>query len=281
MPLRRHAGVEAALELAACAAPSAWRPWPGAARRPRPGEKPATATAISISCSWKSGTPSVRAQDRLEARVQVGDRLVAATPAHVGVDGVALDGAGADERHLDHQVVEAARLHARQRRHLRARLDLEDPDGVGLAEQVVDGVLLGQRAEVERRRRGTRATWSTARCSASSMPEAQQVELHEADRRAVVLVPLQHGAPGHAPPLDRADLDHRPVAQHHAGRVDAEVSRPIEQLRSPWSSTISGTSSRHRGHARAVHLVAQLVGLPPRSTRRPAPRRAAPSAAGT
>ena len=119
------------------------------------GEKPATATAISMSCSWKSGTPERALQDRLESRVQVRHGLVTATASNVGVDGVALNGSGADERHFDDEVVEAARLHARQRRHLRARLDLKDAHGVGLAEQVVDRVLLGKRPQVDRRRRET------------------------------------------------------------------------------------------------------------------------------
>jgi hypothetical protein len=40
-------------------------------------------------------------------------------------------GPGADDRDLDHQVVEAARLQPRQHGHLRARLDLEHADRVG------------------------------------------------------------------------------------------------------------------------------------------------------
>ena len=72
-------------------------------------------------------------------------------------------------------------------------------------------------------------------------PEAEQVELHQTDGGAVVLVPLQDRAPGHAAPLDRADLDDRSVAQHHAGRVDAEVARTVEHL-GRQLGTSSGTS---------------------------------------
>ena len=49
----------------------------------------------------------------------------------------ALDRAGAHDGDLDHQVVETARLHARQHGHLRARLDLEHADRVGVADHVV------------------------------------------------------------------------------------------------------------------------------------------------
>ena len=61
-------------------------------------------------------------------------------------------------------------------------------------------------------------------------PEAEQVELHQARGRAVVLVPLEHRAVLHARPLDRAALHERPVGHHHPARVDAEVAREVEHL---------------------------------------------------
>ena len=61
-------------------------------------------------------------------------------------------------------------------------------------------------------------------------PEAEQVELHEPGGGAVVLVPLQHRAVLHPPPLDRAHLDHRAVADHHPAGVDAEVARGVLDL---------------------------------------------------
>ena len=48
------------------------------------------------------------AEDRLEARVEVGHRLEALLPAEVRVDGVALDRARPDDRDLDDEIVEAA-----------------------------------------------------------------------------------------------------------------------------------------------------------------------------
>ena len=63
--------------------------------------------------------------------------------AEIGVDHVALNGAGSDDRDFDDQVVEGSRLQTRQHRHLRPALDLEDPDRVGVANHVVDGGILG------------------------------------------------------------------------------------------------------------------------------------------
>ena len=93
--------------------------------------------------------PQGALQGGLQEGVGVGDGLGATAPADVGVDGVALDGAGPDEGHLDGQVVEAAGLDPGQGAHLGPALDLEHPHGVGPAEQVVDGVLLGKRGQVE------------------------------------------------------------------------------------------------------------------------------------
>ena len=57
---------------------------------------------------------------------------------------VALDRPGPDDRHLDHQIVEAARPHPRQEVHLRPAFDLEDAERVGAAEHVVDRRILGR-----------------------------------------------------------------------------------------------------------------------------------------
>ena len=96
------------------------------------------------------------------------------------------------------------------------------------------------------------------RCSASSMPRPEQVELHQPDGGAVVLVPLQHAAPGHASPLHGADLDDRAVAQHHAGRVDAQMARDGRAPRPPARPPGAGSLPRL-----AAAPVTASVGAPP------------------
>ena len=51
---------------------------------------------------------------------------------------VALDRPGADDRDLDNEIIEAPGLHPRQHRHLRAALDLEGAERVGLLDHRVD-----------------------------------------------------------------------------------------------------------------------------------------------
>ena len=112
----------------------------------------AATMASFIACSWNSGTPMRFAEHlfQLVGRSMVGmrrgelDSLVAAAAAQIGVDHVALDGAGADDRDLDDEIVEFARLQSRQHVHLRAALDLEHADRIGLAQHVVDGGIVAR-----------------------------------------------------------------------------------------------------------------------------------------
>ena len=141
----------------------------------------------------------------------------------------ALDRPGADQGNLDDEVVEAPRLEPRQRRHLCPRLDLEHADRVGTAEHGVDVVFLGQLGEVDVVT-AVLADEVDGVVQRRQHPQAEEVELDESGSSAVVLVPLQHGAVGHPPPLHRAHLDHRPVADHHPAGVDAEVAGGVLDL---------------------------------------------------
>ena len=60
------------------------------------------------------------AQHRAEFVRGEGHLLLSVAAADIGVDHVALNGAGPDDRDLDHQIIEIARAHPRQKVHLRA-----------------------------------------------------------------------------------------------------------------------------------------------------------------
>ena len=169
-------------------------------------------------------------EHRHELGVGVGHLLLPELALDERVHGPALDGAGADQRDLDHEVVEPPGLQARQQAHLRARLDLEHADRVGAAQHVVDRLLLlrdGRQLPVVPRRG---ADHVEAVLQGRQHPESQQVELDQPHPGGVVLVPLDHRAVLHAGVLDRHDLAHRPVGEHHAAGVDAEMPRRLEQL---------------------------------------------------
>jgi hypothetical protein len=87
--------------------------------------KPAATMAIFIACSWNSGTPSVLPSTAASSFLGKGDRLLALPAAQIGMHHVALDRPRADDRHLDDEIVEAARFEPRQHGHLRPAFDLE------------------------------------------------------------------------------------------------------------------------------------------------------------
>ena len=76
--------------------------------------------------------------------MRVRDRRAARPALEIGVHHLSRDGAGPDDGHLDHQVVEALGLHARKRRHLRAALDLEDAHRVGALDHGVGRRVVGR-----------------------------------------------------------------------------------------------------------------------------------------
>ena len=94
-------------------------------------------------------------------------------------------------------------------------------------------------------------------------PEAEQVELHQPGGGAVVLVPLQHRAVLHPPPLDRAHLDHRAVADDHPAGVDAEVPRGVldlnGQVEHPRGDAVVGLASGGRHVAPPVDALGPRV----------------------
>ena len=146
------------------------------------------------------------------------------------MDGAALDGAGPDERDLHHEVVEGAWFEAGQGGHLGSGFHLEHAHRVTAAQHLVDlrvGEVECGQVHVEVLVLG-REVYGVAQ--GGEHAESEQVELDQPDGCAVVLVPLQHGPPGHACPFDGHDIRHGPVADHHAAGVDAQVSRQSHQL---------------------------------------------------
>ena len=126
--------------------------------------------------------------------------------AQVGMHHVALDRAGAHDRDLDHQIVEAAGPEPRQHVHLRPALDLEDADRIGPAQHVVDRrIVLRHRGERQMQALVLGQQFEGL-ADAGQHAEPQHVDLHQAERLKVVLVPLDEGAVLHRPVADGHDL---------------------------------------------------------------------------
>ncbi len=169
-------------------------------------------------------------QAAAQQRMRIGDLLGAVTAADVGMDRAALDRTRPNQRDLDHEIVETTWAQPRQRRHLGPALDLENPDGIGRAEHVVDrGILRWDRCEVERP-----AVMITNEIKHAVQhgqhTETQQVELDQPGRRTVVLVPLDDRSPGHSSPLHGHDLGHRTITDDHSAGMDTQVPGETQEL---------------------------------------------------
>ena len=124
-------------------------------------------------------------------------------------------------------------MQPRQRRHLRARFDLEDADGVGVLQHLVHGRIVGrQMCQIDQglgiRDRGLGLVHQRDRVlQHGHHAEAEQIDFDEPHVGAVVLVPLQHDAAGHAGVLERHDAVELPLADHHAAGMLSEMSRQV------------------------------------------------------
>ncbi len=172
--------------------------------------------------------PQRPTEDRFGGGMRIPHRLLAVAPLQIGVDGLTLDGARSDQRHLDRQVVEGRRLHPGKGGHLGSGLDLEHPHRVGGGEHPVDLRLLGDRGQVEVDAVGL-PDQVDAEVEGVEHAQPQEVELDHAYRCAVVLVPLDDGAPLHPPPFDGNHLPQGTVGDDHPTRMDPQVTgEPVE-----------------------------------------------------
>ena len=153
-----------------------------------------------------------------------------ATP-HVGVHSAADDRPRPHDRDLHGEVIEVAGLRARQHRDLRARLDLEDADGVAAADRVVDRLVL----EVDAREVDDAAASGGDQVDRvlddGEHAEPEEVDLHHPRVADRVLVPVAEVAVRHCRRLARHAVDERFRGDHHPPGVLREVARDADQLR--------------------------------------------------
>ncbi len=160
----------------------------------------------------------------------VGDFLAADPALEEGVRDAADDRPGTDDRDLDHQVVEFVRLVARQGRHLRPALDLEDPDRVGAADHLVGCRVVGRQVGEVDLLALVAVDQGHRLLERVQHAEAEQVDLDQPQVGAVVLVPLDDDPVLHRRRFERHDLVEPSGAEHHAARVLPEVAGMVLEL---------------------------------------------------
>ena len=147
------------------------------------------------------------------------------------MDHVALDRPGPDDRDLDDQVVEALGPQPRQHVHLRPALDLEDAEAVGPAQHGV-GRRVSRAARLARScsRPVVPAQQVEAAAQAGQHAEAEHIDLEDAERVDVVLVPLDDGAARHGGVVDHGELDQRPAGDDEAADMGGEMAGEVQDL---------------------------------------------------
>ena len=169
-------------------------------------------------------------------------------------------GPGPHERDLHRQVVEVLRPGLQQALHLRAALDLEDADRVGLLDLGVHRRVVERHArQVDRL--ATQAGDAVDRIlDRREHAEPEQVDLQEAGVAAAVLVPLADLAARHRSGLHGYEIDQRPGRDDHAARVLADVARQPGDLARQLAERIPARARVRAG--RAVDLVGDARRIP-------------------
>ncbi len=179
--------------------------------------------------------PRVSLQDRLQQRMLVGD-LEAGVLAQrlaafdVGVDGTALDRAGADQGDLHGQVVEVCGLGTGQHLHLRPALDLKDAGGLRGPDRFEGRLVVERDAREVDPLAAHPLDFHDAALDRREHPQAEQVDLQEAGVGAGVLVPLDDLAALHRRRHHRADVDQRPGGDHHPAGMLGGVAGQADRL---------------------------------------------------
>ena len=172
----------------------------------------------------------MRASACAQAFARIVDRLQALAALEIRMHHAALDRPRAHDRHLDHQVVEAARPQPRQHAHLGPALDLEHTDRVGGADHVVGGRVFGRDVLHLEGVAALRADQVQAAPDRAEHAQCQHVDLEQAHGVEVVLLPLDHRAVRHGRVLHRHQAREFALRQHEAADMLAQMARKAEQL---------------------------------------------------
>ncbi len=204
------------------------------------------------------------AQHLAQRRGRIFDRLLPGAAAQIGMHHVALDGARADDRDFDDEIVEAPRLEARQHAHLRPAFDLEHADGIRVAQHVVNRGDLGRHGGHRQVPAVMAFDEIEGAADAAQHAERQHVDLEHSERVEIVLVPFDDGAIRHRRILDRHHLFQKPARDDEAADMLRQMPRKARPARRRDRAPGAASDRPGRGPARARAF--------PRARRRPSPR---------
>ena len=168
-------------------------------------------------------------QDGLQFRRRIAHRLEPLPPLQKRIHHLPHDGPGADDGHLNHNVVKAAGPQPRQARHLRSALDLEHAHGVGFLQRRINcRIIRRQMRQIHffpiMLRDELQAIFQRRHHA-----QPQQIHLDDAQVGAIFFIPLHHHSPGHGGRLQRHHRIKLPLADDHAAGVLSQMPRQVLQ----------------------------------------------------
>ena len=152
------------------------------------------------------------------------------SPLQIGVDHVALDRAGPNDRDLDDEIVESLGFQTRQHVHLRPALDLEDTQRIPFLQHRVNCRILlldiGERQSAF----AMRLDECEAFADTGEHSQRQNVDLQDTQSLDVVLVPFYEAALGHRAIPYRHGFRKRTLRQDETADMLREMARQADQL---------------------------------------------------
>ena len=156
--------------------------------------------------------------------------FLALAAVDIGVHHAALNGAGAHNRHLDHQIIEFARQHAGQKIHLRPAFDLKHANRISPAQHVIHRRVFLWHGLQRQAGATLMRDHIKAFADAGQHPQRQNIHLQEAQRINIVLVPFNHRAAFHRGVFNRAHLVQPPLGDDKAADMLRQMARKADDL---------------------------------------------------
>ena len=143
---------------------------------------------------------------------------------------LALYRAWPDDRHFDHQVIEARWFESGQHRHLRPRLDLKGADRIGLLNHLISWLVVIRDAMQAQGTMVIKLDIVKAFSNSAQHAETQYIDLEKAKRLNIFLAPLDHASPLHSGRFLRQQAIERFIGEYETARMDPQVPGEAMQL---------------------------------------------------
>ena len=136
---------------------------------------------------------------------------------------IALDRAGPHNRHFNHKIINIARFQPRQHVDLGTAFDLKHADRITITQHVIDRRIVTRHGQI--RLSVIKADQIKGLADTGQHPECQNINLHDAQRVDIVLVPLDKIPILHRGGTNRHDRVQPILREHKTAHMLRQVAR--------------------------------------------------------